>query len=91
MQLESAAVCRMRNSLLIAVVGAAVVLTAGCASTVVLDRAVLAYDTTTAESVSKQLLLNIARVHRNEPMHFTAVSSITATMSSRSTPGWGGP
>ncbi len=51
----------------------------GCASTVALDRAVMGYDTTTAESVSKQLLLNIARARHNQPMHFTAISSIAAT------------
>jgi hypothetical protein len=51
----------------------------GCASAIALDRAVLAYDTTTAESVSKQLLLNIARARHNEPMHFTAISNIAAT------------
>ena len=51
----------------------------GCASTMALDRAVMAYDSSTAESVSKQLLLNIARAHNNQPMHFTAISSIAAT------------
>lgn len=51
----------------------------GCASTIALDRAVMAYDRTTAESVSKQLLLNIARARHNEPIHFTAISSIAAT------------
>jgi hypothetical protein len=54
-------------------------LASGCASTIALDRAVMAYDTTTAESVSKQLLLNIARARHNQPMHFTAISSIAAT------------
>jgi hypothetical protein len=44
--------------------------TAGCASTMALDRAVVAYDTTTADSVAKQLLLNIARARHNQPMHF---------------------
>ncbi|HEX9492352.1 MAG TPA: hypothetical protein VGA33_03740 [Thermoanaerobaculia bacterium] len=39
----------------------------------------MAYDITTAESVEKQLLLNIARARNNQPIHFTAVSSITAT------------
>ena len=53
--------------------------TAGCASTMALDRAVIAYDTTTADSVSKQLLLNIARARHNQPMHFTAISNIAAT------------
>ncbi|HYS54648.1 MAG TPA: hypothetical protein VER58_12895 [Thermoanaerobaculia bacterium] len=51
----------------------------GCAATVPLDHAVIAYDITTAESVEKQLLLNIARARNNQPIHFTAVSSITAT------------
>lgn len=39
----------------------------------------MAYDATIAESVSKQLLLNIARARHNQPMHFTAVSNIAAT------------
>ncbi len=52
---------------------------AGCASAVALDHAVVAYDTRTAESVSKQLLLNIARARHNQPMHFTAISNIAAT------------
>lgn len=51
----------------------------GCASTVALDDAVVAYDTTVAESIAEQLLLNIARVRHNQPMHFTAISSIAAT------------
>ena len=51
----------------------------GCVSMLSLDRAVLTYDRTTADSVSKQLLLNIARARHNEPMHFTAISSIAAT------------
>ena len=40
--------------------------------------------------MSKQLLLNIARVRRNEPMHFTAVSSITATYKFAVNAGLGG-
>ena len=51
----------------------------GCASMVSLERAVVTYDTTIADSVSKQLLLNIARARHNEPMHFTAISNIAAT------------
>ena len=70
---------RVPEHFLLAVVGVAILGTSGCASTVALDRAVLAYDTTTTESVSKQLLLNIARARHNEPMHFTAISSIAAT------------
>lgn len=70
---------RMRSRFLLTVVGVAIVGTGGCASTIALDRAVVAYDTTTAESVSKQLLLNIARARHNQPMHFTAISNIAAT------------
>ncbi len=55
------------------------VLLAGCASTTALDRVVLAYDTSTGDAVAKQLLVNIARARRNEPMHFTTVSSVAAT------------
>ena len=58
---------------------AALVGLSGCISTVALDHAVMTYDRTTADSVSKQLLLNIARARHNEPMHFTAISSIAAT------------
>jgi hypothetical protein len=58
---------------------AAAVSLSGCISTVALDHAVMTYDRTTADSVSKQLLLNIARARHNEPMHFTAISSIAAT------------
>ena len=67
-----------RRRLVLAAV-AAVLAAAGCASKIALDRAVIAYDTTTADSVSKQLLLNIARAHHDEPMHFTNISSIAAT------------
>ena len=52
---------------------------AGCVGTIALDRAVIDYDTTTAHSISKQLLLNIARARYDQPMHFTAISSIAAT------------
>ena len=58
---------------------ATVFLISGCASNIALDHAVIAYDTTTANSISKQLLLNIARARHNQPMHFTAISNIAAT------------
>ncbi len=51
----------------------------GCVSMIALDHAVETYDRTTAESVARLLLLNVARARRNEPMHFTAISSIAAT------------
>ena len=62
----------------------------GCASMVSLERAVVTYDTTIADSVSKQLLLNIARARHNEPMHFTAISSIAATYKFGVNAGFGG-
>lgn len=57
----------------------AAALSYGCTSTLSLDRVVLSYDKSTTDSVSKQLLLNIARAQRSQPIHFTSVSSITAT------------
>jgi hypothetical protein len=57
----------------------AVMALGGCVGKIALDRAVIDYDTTTAQSISKQLLLNIARAHYDLPIHFTAVSSIAAT------------
>jgi hypothetical protein len=51
----------------------------GCFSPIALDRAVIEYDKTTTEILSKQLLLNIARAHQHQPMHFTGVSNIAAT------------
>lgn len=57
----------------------ATALSYGCTSTLSLDRMVLSYDKSTTDSVSKQLLLNIARAQRSQPIHFTSVSSITAT------------
>lgn len=51
----------------------------GCISPMALDNAVIAYDKATTEILSKQLLLNIARAHQHQPMHFTGVSNIAAT------------
>jgi len=39
----------------------------------------MAYDRSVVDLVSKLLLINIARAYRDEPMHFTTVSSIAAT------------
>lgn len=60
-----------------------------CASIVPVDRAVVAYDETTTRSVEEQLILNIARAHKNRPIHFTAVSSIAATYRVTATAGFG--
>ncbi|MGZ8907194.1 MAG: hypothetical protein ACXW1Z_22635 [Methylobacter sp.] len=51
----------------------------GCFSPMALDRAVIEYDKTTTDILSKQLLLNIARSHRHQPLHFTGVANIAAT------------
>lgn len=48
-------------------------------STTKLAPIVVAYDTTTADSISRLLLLNIARARHNQPMHFTTISNIVAT------------
>src|SRR4030095_11447867 len=63
---------------------------AGCAATLALDRAVVAYDTTTTDSVAQQLLLNIARARHNQPMHFTGISSVAATYKVSVNAGFGG-
>ncbi len=51
----------------------------GCLAHVTLERAVMAYDVATAESISRQLLLNIARARHHEPIHFTGVTGVAAT------------
>jgi hypothetical protein len=68
-----------RKYFLLALMATAMTTIAGCVTTTALDHAVVAYDTTTADSVSKQLLLNIARSRYDQPIHFTAISNIAAT------------
>src|SRR5262249_10737913 len=51
----------------------------GCAASVPLERGVIAYDHATADILSKELLLNVARARYDLPIHFPAVSSIAAT------------
>lgn len=70
---------RSRRMLRGVAAAATLAMAGGCATTTSLDRVVLAYDTGTGDAVAKQLLVNIARARRNEPMHFTTVSSIAAT------------
>lgn len=80
---------RMTRTFPLALAAFATAALGGCIGTVALDRAVIEYDTTTAQSISKQLLLNIARARYNEPMHFTAISSIAATYRFSSSAGTG--
>ena len=55
----------------------------GCLSPVALNRAVTVYDEAVTDAISKQLLINIARAHRHQPIHFTGVSNIAATFDFR--------
>lgn len=51
----------------------------GCIAPIALNHAVMAYNQTTSDIQSQQLLLNIARAHRHHPLHFTGISNIAAT------------
>jgi len=55
----------------------------GCLSPVTLNRAVTSYDEAITDAISKQLLINIARAHQHQPIHFTGVSNIAATFDFR--------
>jgi hypothetical protein len=68
----------------ISLVGLLAVLSlAGCLSPPTLNRAVLAYDEAITDAISKQLLINIARAHHHEPIHFTGVANVAATFDFR--------
>ncbi|HZC81107.1 MAG TPA: hypothetical protein VE222_05220, partial [Nitrospiraceae bacterium] len=55
----------------------------GCLSPIALNRAVTSYDEAITDAISKQLLINIARAHQHQPIHFTGVSNIAATFDFR--------
>jgi len=55
----------------------------GCLSPITLNRAVTSYDEAITDAISKQLLINIARAHQHQPIHFTGVSNIAATFDFR--------
>ena len=55
----------------------------GCLSPITLNRAVTVYDEAITDAISKQLLINIARAHQHQPIHFTGVSNIAATFDFR--------
>ena len=55
----------------------------GCFSPITLNRAVTSYDEAITDAISKQLLINIARAHQHQPIHFTGVSNIAATFDFR--------
>ena len=55
----------------------------GCLSPYSLEKAVVAYDNAVTNTLVEQLLVNIARAHRHQPVHFTGVSNIAATFDFR--------
>lgn len=52
----------------------------GCLSPAALDSLSLAYNEATQNDISKQLLLNIARAKNDDPIHFSGISNIAATL-----------
>ncbi len=70
------------------------VILSGCLSPMTLNRAVGVYDEAITNAASKQLLMNIARAHHHQPLHFTGVSNVAATFdfsfSAGATPALGG-
>ncbi|WP_369831613.1 hypothetical protein [Nitrosovibrio sp. Nv4] len=83
----------MRSLLCIGPLGFLLALS-GCVSPITLNRAVGAYDDAITSAASKQLLMNIARAHHRQPIHFTGVSNVAATFDFRfnagATPALGG-
>ena len=52
----------------------------GCFSPLALDHIAMAYNESTSDVISKQLLLNIARSRFNQPIFFSGISNIAATL-----------
>ncbi|WP_333876524.1 hypothetical protein [Methylobacter sp.] len=52
----------------------------GCFSPMALDHVAIAYNESISDVVSKQLLLNIARASLNQPIYFSGISNIAATL-----------
>jgi hypothetical protein len=69
------------------VVVAGAIFASGCVAPLALDRAVMTYDSVADDTVSRQILVNIARARQNEPIHFTALSNIAATFNFQMTAG----
>jgi hypothetical protein len=59
----------------------------GCLPPMALYIAMLGYDEAVADSLSRQLLLNIARASHTRPVHFTGVANIAATYNFQFTAG----
>src|SRR5271167_3528 len=80
----------VRRATLNLLTGVITVAISGCLGPPVLERQVLGYDEVTRTLDEKLLLLNIARVSNNEPVHFTSTSSIAATFNWTATLGASG-
>ena len=80
-------ITRVKNSLWLRLPILVSVALGGCIAPIALDRAVMSYDSVADDTVSRQLILNIARAHNNEPLHFTALSNIAATFNFQVTAG----
>src|SRR5215470_1933986 len=80
----------MHRATLNLISGAIVLAISGCLGPPVLERQVLGYDEVTRTLDEKLLLLNIARVSNQEPVHFTSTSSIAATFNWTTTLGASG-
>ncbi|GJL54866.1 MAG: hypothetical protein NPIRA02_19980 [Nitrospirales bacterium] len=84
----------MRRYRIIVIACSLCVSLSGCLSPFALERAVTAYDHAVTDALTEQLLLNIARAHNHQPIHFTGVANIAATfdfrMSAGATPPLGG-
>ena len=59
----------------------------GCLSPIALDHATIAYNQASADILTKQLLLNIARARHNDPFSFSGISNIAATFNFQATAG----
>src|ERR1700730_7134568 len=80
----------LRRAILNILMGSIAMTVSGCAGPPVLERQVLGYDEVTKTLDEKLLLLNIARVSNQEPVHFTSTSSIAATFNWTATLGASG-
>jgi hypothetical protein len=59
----------------------------GCFSPLALDHIAIAYNESVSDVLSKQLLLNIARSRFNQPIFFSGISNIAATLNFQATAG----
>src|SRR5215475_8626485 len=80
----------VHRATLVLLAGVVTVALSGCLGPPVLERQVLGYDEVTRTLDEKLLLLNIARVSNQEPVHFTSTSSIAATFNWTTTLGASG-